>query len=411
MNTLSKFVALSAIAISPATFMAQNVEQIHMKSGSIVEGYIAEQKPGKHITIQTIKATIIANSDTLVNRLTEKIPAEALSTEWREWAEANDKLVENNGVKQLELSTLEFKNSKYSNVYLLEKGSIVKFLDLTPNLYKFVWGDMYRTIKSKRAENLFSGLKEVLVLKDNTKISGQIIEQYPGKDLKIITDNGEVLSYKFSQIKQIVTEKLSEQLPLWSQIQLLDKITIKGENEALTGFISSRTLGKEVIFEFEDGSKRTIQQNQITSYAKIPNEKYVAVYDKVLEDGEILLNGKPAFFVTLETQEQYLLMGETVSAQVDAGDTICLEAKLSDVNTPITLVKAHIENIKRPNGKKKELVPWAVITYQDLIQSHVEIKRETTALGNIKVSFVVEEPGDYVLYIQGKNEYIVINVI
>ena len=411
MNTLSKFVALSAIAISPATFMAQNVEQIHMKSGSIVEGYIAEQKPGKHITIQTIKATIIANSDTLVNRLTEKIPAEALSTEWREWAEANDKLVENNGVKQLELSTLEFKNSKYSNVYLLEKGSIVKFLDLTPNLYKFVWGDMYRTIKSKRAENLFSGLKEVLVLKDNTKISGQIIEQYPGKDLKIITDNGEVLSYKFNQIKQIVTEKLSEQLPLWSQIQLLDKITIKGENEALTGFISSRTLGKEVIFEFEDGSKRTIQQNQITSYAKIPNEKYVAVYDKVLEDGEILLNGKPAFFVTLETQEQYLLMGETVSAQVDAGDTICLEAKLSDVNTPITLVKAHIENIKRPNGKKKELVPWAVITYQDLIQSHVEIKRETTALGNIKVSFVVEEPGDYVLYIQGKNEYIVINVI
>ena len=381
------------------------------KSGSIVEGYIAEQKPGKHITIQTIKATIIANSDTLVNRLTEKIPAEALSTEWREWAEANDKLVENNGVKQLELSTLEFKNSKYSNVYLLEKGSIVKFLDLTPNLYKFVWGDMYRTIKSKRAENLFSGLKEVLVLKDNTKISGQIIEQYPGKDLKIITDNGEVLSYKFNQIKQIVTEKLSEQLPLWSQIQLLDKITIKGENEALTGFISSRTLGKEVIFEFEDGSKRTIQQNQITSYAKIPNEKYVAVYDKVLEDGEILLNGKPAFFVTLETQEQYLLMGETVSAQVDAGDTICLEAKLSDVNTPITLVKAHIENIKRPNVKKKELVPWAVITYQDLIQSHVEIKRETTALGNIKVSFVVEEPGDYVLYIQGKNEYIVINVI
>ena len=33
--------------------IAQNVEQIYMKSGSVVEGYIAEQKPGKYITIQT----------------------------------------------------------------------------------------------------------------------------------------------------------------------------------------------------------------------------------------------------------------------------------------------------------------------------------------------------------------------
>lgn len=391
--------------------LAQNVEQIYMKSGSVVEGYIAEQKPGKHITIQTTKATIVANSDSLLNRVVEKISLESLSNEWKEWAEENNKYVDNNGVRQIELSTLEFKNSKYSNVYLLEKGSIIKFLDLTPNQYKFVWGDMYRTVKSKRPDNLFSGLKEVLILKDNSKVVGQIIEQFPGKDLKIATDNGEVLSFKFSQVKQIKTEKLTEKLDLWSQIQLLDKITVKGESSELIGFISSRTLGKELIFEFEDGNKRTIQQSQITSYAKVPNEKYVAVYDKILKDGEIILNGEPAYFVTLQSQEQYLLMGETVSAQFSVGEKVCLEAKISDVNTPITLVKAHTENITRQNGRKKEQIPWPVITYQDLVQSHVAINREITPLGNVKVTFEVKEVGDYVLYIQGKNEYIVINVI
>ena len=146
--------------------LAQNVEQIHMKSGSVVEGYIAEQKPGKHITIQTTKATIVVNSDSLQNRVIERIPLESLSNEWREWAETNNKYEDNNGVKQLELSTLEFNNSKYSNVYLLEKGSIIKFLDLTPNQYNFVWGDMYRTVKNERPENLYSGLKEVLILKN-----------------------------------------------------------------------------------------------------------------------------------------------------------------------------------------------------------------------------------------------------
>ena len=396
---------------SLGTTVAQNVEQIHMKSGSVVEGYIAEQKPGKHITIQTTKATIVANSDSLQSNVIERIPLDSLSNEWREWAETNNRYIDNNGVKQLELSTLEFNNSKYTDVYLLEKGSIIKFLDLTPNQYKFVWGDMYRTVKSKRPDNLFSGLKEVLVLNDNSKIAGQIIEQFPGKDLKIATDKGEVLSFKFTQVKQIKTEKLSENLDLWPQIQLLDKITVKGESSELIGFISSRTLGKELVFEFEDGSKRAIPQNQITSYAKIPNDKYIAVYDKVLKDGEILLNGEPAYFVTLQAQGQYLLLGEIVSAQSAVGETAYMEAKLDNPNTPITLVKAHMENITQQDGKKKEQRLWPVITYQDLVQSHVAISRETTPLGNVKISFVVKEAGDYVLYIQGKNEYIVINVI
>ncbi len=406
-----KFGILGLLIMYQGQVVAQNVEQIHMKSGSVVEGYIAEQKPGRYITIQATKATIVVNSDSLQNRVIERIPLESLSNEWREWAETNNKYVDNNGVKQLELSTLEFNNCKYSNVYLLEKGSIIKFLDLTPNWYKFVWGDMYRTVKSKRPSNLFSGLKEVLVLNDNSTVIGQIIEQFPSKDLKIATEKGEVLSFKFSQVKQIQTEKLAEQLDLWSQIQLLDKITVKGESSALIGFISSRTLGKELIFEFEDGSKRTIQQNQVTSYAKIPNDKYVEIYDKLLKDGEILLNGKEPYFVTLQSDGQYLLMGETVSAQFSVGEKVCLEAKISNVNTPITLVKAHTENITRQNGRKKEQIPWPVITYQDLAQSHVAITRETTPLGNIKVTFDVKEMGDYVLYIQGRNEYIVINVV
>lgn len=406
-----KFGILGLMIMCHGQVVAQNVEQIHMKSGSVIEGYIAEQKPGKHITIQTTKATIVVNSDSLQNRVIERIPLESLSNEWREWAETNNKYVDNNGVKLLELSTLEFNNSKYSNVYLLEKGSIIKFLDLTPNQYKFVWGDMYRTVKNERPENLYSGLKEVLILNDNSKVIGQIIEQFPGKDLKIATEKGEVLSYKFSQVKQIKTEKLTEKLDLWSQILLLDKITVKGEASELVGFISSRTLGKELVFEFEDGSERTIQQNKVTSYAKIPNNRYVAVYDKILNEGDVLLNGEPAYFVTLQSQNQYLLLGEAVSAQLIVGETACIEAKIADTSTPITLVKAHMENVIQQKGKKKAQIPWPVITFQDLVQSHIDITREITPLGNVKISFVVKEIGDYVLYIQGRNEYIVINVV
>lgn len=393
------------------TSFAQNIEQIYMKSGSVVEGYIAEQKPGKYITVQATKATIVVNSDSLRNRIVERLPLESLSEVWREWALANNKYVEDNGVKQLELSTLKFQNTVYNNVYLLEKGSIIKFIDLTPNQYKFVWGDMFRTEKNRRPKDLFSGLKEILVLDDDSTVVGQIIEQYPGKDLKIVTEDGEVLSYKFSQVKQIRTEKFNEKMDLWSQIQLLDKITLKDSGTELVGFISSRTLGKEMVFESGDGNIMTIQQNQVVSYAKIPNEMYIAAYDKVLNDGEVLLNGTPAYFVALQPQGQYLMLGETVSAQLLVGENVCVEAKLDNPNVPVTLVKAHTVNMTFANGKKKEQRPWPVITYQDLVQSHVAISRETTPLGNVKITFVVGEVGDYVLYIQGRNEYIVINVI
>ncbi len=390
---------------------AQNIEQIYMKSGSVVEGYIAEQNPGKYLIVQTTKATIVANSDSLRNKITERISVENLPPEWKEWAEENNKYIDNAGVKQLELVTLEFKNSVYSKVFILEKGSLVKFIDLSPNRYTFKWGDMYRTVKSERPDNLFSGLKEVVVLADGSTVDGQIIEQFPGKDLKIVTDKNEVLSYKIDQVKQINTETLNPKMDLWPQVQLLDKISVKGEDSDLVGFISSRTLGKELVIEFENGNKRTIPQNQILSYAKIPNEKYIAVYDKVIKEGEILLDGKPAYFVPLKTVGQYLVLDSIVSAQNTVGDTIYVEANLGGANVPVTLVKAHVENVAFANGKRKWEIPCPVITYQDLVQSHVEIKKEATPLGNLKVSFVVKEVGDYVLYMQGKEEYIVINVI
>lgn len=407
------YLILVALEIFSAniTVSAQNIEQIYMKSGSVVEGYIAEQNPGKHLIIQATKATIVANSDSLKDKITERILAENLPPEWKEWAEENNKYIDNAGVKQLELVTLEFKNSVYSKVFILEKGSLVKFIDLSPNRYTFKWGDMYRTVKSERPDNLFSGLKEVVFLADGSTVDGQIIEQFPGKDLKIVTDKNEVLSYKFDQVKQINTEKLNPKMDLWPQVQLLDKISVKGEDSDLVGFISSRTLGKELVIEFENGNKRTIPQNQILSYAKIPNEKYIAVYDKVIKEGEILLDGKPAYFVPLKTVGQYLVLDSIVSAQNTVGDTIYVEANLGGANVPVTLVKAHVENVAFANGKRKWEIPCPVITYQDLVQSHVEIKKEATPLGNLKVSFVVKEVGDYVLYMQGKEEYIVINVI
>ncbi len=388
----------------------QNVEQVHMKNGSIIKGCIVEQIPGEYITLQAEEATVVVNSDSLQDKISEKIPLDSLPQKWKEWTKRNEEYIAVNG-ESLILTTLKFKNRTFNRVLLLEKGSLIKFLDVGRHRYTFAWGEMYRCVKNKRPDNLFSGIKDILVLDDGTEIPGQIIEQYPGQNLKILTDGGEILSFKFSQVKQIRAEKMSDRQNLWSQVQLLDKIQIKGEDLPLVGFISSRTLGKEISFEFENYKKRTIPLNQIVSYGKIPNENYVPVYDKILKEGEVLLNEKPACFVQLKSVDSYFLLTSAVSAQAIEGDTILVEANLEDVDNVITLVKAHIENVQIFKGRKKRVVSCPIITYQDLVQSPIGIDREVTPLGNIRVSFIVGEVGDYVLYIQGKEDYIVIHVI
>lgn len=392
--------------------LAQCIERVYMKNGSVVDGYIAEQQPGSWISVQATKATIVVSSDSLLNKSVEIMPADSLLDEWKRWASENDMYMEVDGKKFLELHTLEFANCTYAGVYIIENGPLLTFVDLTPNRYTFRWGDMSRSVKNKRPANLFSGLKEVLILDDDSRVEGQIIEQIPGKDLKIETNNGGIQSYKFTQIKTIQTKRINENRSQWSQIPLLDMIRLKDGETTLVGFIPSRTLGKELVFEFEDGSKRTIQQNQIASYAKMPNDQYVAEYDNILREGEVLLNGKPAYFANLQAQGEKLLLGEFVSDIQSVGELVCVEANLGETPTPMMLVKAHLESVSNPmDNKKIEQVLWPVITYRDLVKSSEKITREMTPLGHERVFFTVEEVGDYVLYIQGKEGFIVINVV
>lgn len=398
---------------SLGSIFAQNIEQIYIKNGSVLEGYISEQKPTKtgHITITSTKATIFVNNDSLQSRVTNVFSSDALPKEWQVWAEENNKYITKGGIRQLELATLQFPNTTYKDVYLLEKGSILKFIDVVPKNYTFTREEMYRTVKNKRPDNLFSGINEILVLDDNSEIEGQILEQFPGKDMKILSMEGEVLSFKYNQIKQIKTIKMNKQMDLWSQIQLLDKINIKDTGEELVGFISTRTTGESLTIDFENGNRRIIPLKNIALYSKVPNDKYIAAYDKVLDEGEILLNGSSAYFEKLTENNGYLFLSDMASIQLRIGETVCVEANLPNNETTITLVKAYNVEVEDGTGKNKKKYTCPAISYQDLIKSYIPIKREITALGNIKFSFKVSEVGDYVLYIQGKEGYIIVNVI
>ncbi len=383
----------------------QNLEQIHLKDGSVIEGYICEQIPGKSVTVQGCKATITAGSDSLISSSESIIPVGSLSTEWKSW------LMEQNVTPDaVKLSTLKFPHSEYKDVRVLENGDAIKFLSLTLRQYVIDWDNLEKTVKTSRPAEQFSGINDVLIMKDGSKHIGQVSEQYPGKTIKICLSKDNAITVSSSQIIEMQSEPASEQLTIIEQTPLFDRIYVKGKTTPTEGLIVKRRTSKNLTILTRNDGELTYAIRDIVKYQRFPNPNYKVLTDRSLSKGEILLNGnaKNAWFAPLETINGYLVLGEDVSMIATKGEELVLEANLDNPSAAINVIKAYRKDISGENAKKQ--LVRDVFTYQDLVELALPIVRTTTPLGNTKVSFKLENAGDYVLSVQGQKGFIIIHV-
>lgn len=396
---------LLTFIISWGVCNAQNLEQVHLKDGSVIEGFICEQIPGRSVTVQGCKATITVGADSLVSSSESIVPVGSLSTEWKSW------LMEQNVTPDaIKLSTLKFPNIEYKDVRILENEDVIKFLSLSPTRYRIDWNDMQKTVKLPRPIDQFSGLNDVLIMKDGSKHIGQVSEQYPGKNVKISLSKDNAITVNSSQIVEMQSVPASDQLTIIEQSPLLDRIYVKGSSNAIDGVIINRRTSKNLTIHTKEDGDITYAIRDITKYQKVPNADYKVLTDKNLNKGEILLNGNPknAWFAPLETINGYLVLGEDVSMLAKKGDELILEANLENPSAAINVIKAYRKDISEENSKKQ--LVRDVFTYQDLVELALPVIRTTTPLGNTKVSFKLENAGDYVLSVQGQKGFIIIHV-
>lgn len=385
---------------------AKNIEQVYMKNGSIVEGYICEQVPGKSITVQSAKATIIVGSDSLQSTTEREVNVNDLSAPWQDWAEEQLKL----SGQSLKLATLHFANIEYKDVCIVEQGSLIKFIDFTPKQYTFSWNEMYKTVKSIRPYNQFSGVEDVLLLNDGTRYIGQITEQYPGKSIKIQTKDDNVVTVKSAQVVQLESTPYSKSLTIMQQTPLLDRLFLKEQIEPIEGYIVRRITNKDLTIVTKEGNSKVVAMKDISKYQKFVNADYQVILDKKLPIGEVLLNGEKAWFATLQMEDDYIILSEEASAQVTAGDTITIEAQLANAGATVSMVKAYRKDLSILDKKAKAEKFRDVFTYRDLVEKALPYERSTTPLGNTKIQFIAGKAGDYVISVQGLKGYIVINV-
>lgn len=408
MNSI-KIVILSCFCAFMCEATAQNTEKVVLKNGSVLEGYLAEQNPGINFTVHSVETVMFANEDSLKSVSQQVYDISDLSPEWQNWIEKNHA----GDGQSITLSTLEFRHSTISNVFVQERGVTVKYVDLNERTYVFPWNQLAMTSKKLRDKNQRSGIVDELVMTDGNHYEGQVTDQTPGKGIKIILSNGMVQSFNYSDIAQIISKPYSDKLTLWQQSQLLDEVVLNS-GEIIRGIITSRNIGKDYSFQLRSGQIRTISAKDVTIFRKLKNEEYKSAPERELVEGEVLINGdaKNAYFFDLETTDSYVILDAgKASMQMACGDTIVVEANVGNPLAAITIAKAKVRDVETINEKgKKVMIPKAVVTLFDLLQSKNIGTREVTVSGYVKFTLPLTESGDYVMQIQGKEGYVVIYV-
>lgn len=414
MKTLAKFMALGVIAACSSTALAQNVEKVTLKNGSVLEGFLAEQRPGKDFTVQAINAVVFASEDSLVSVTQQESYLSMLPQAWTDWAIKNKLAEPNMEGQKITLSTLEFKHSAVSNVYVQERGITIKYVDLNDRSYTFPWDLLGMTSKNLRPENQFSGIIDELVMKNGQHHEGQVTDQTPGRGIKIIFDNGQVQSFNYSDIAQIISKPLNPQMTIWEQTQLLDEVVLKSTGSVLQGIITSRNIGKNYVMQLKDGQTYNINAADVSIFRKKKNLDYKSVEDRLMTKNEILINGSSENAKTLnlkETESYIILDQHLASTSMYMGDNLVIEAFLDDPHAAINIAKAKVKDFEVINEKgKKVKQKKAIVPIYDLLQSKETGVREITRLGHLKYTFPLTESGDYVIKIQGVEGYFVIFV-
>lgn len=385
------------------TAYSQNLEQIHLKDGSVIEGYICEQIPGKRVTVQGCKATITVGADSLISSSESIIPVGSLSTEWKSW------LMEQNVTPDaIKLSTLKFPNTEYADVRILENGDVIKFLSLSPKQYLINWSSIDKTSKVIRSSNQFSGLNDILILKGGTRYEGQVREQIPGKSVRLSLADGSEVTVNASLIDQMQTVALTDKIPLEEQSPLLDRIFVKGIQWPIEGLIIHRKMNKDLTIETLGGKTVNYPIKSILKYQKFINPKFRVLTENPLPKGKILLNDseRNAWFTKLEEINGYNILGKYSSMVISLGEDIVLKANINPT-TDIKLIKAYNKAITDSDGNSTSAI---VFTHNDLQEISLPGIKETTQDGYLRYHYTPQEAGDYVMRVAGIDGYIIITV-
>ena len=403
------------IALGCLSAQAVTVQHVYLKDGSVLSGYIQKQNLDGTITVATDKAIVYLNSSKTTISSEQAYEEKSLDKAWIDWAEENDAFNGTKGNRTLMLANVNVSDGKsVQKVKILERGTMIKYLELTPNSYTIRWSAVKSIRGEKRAKNALSGINREYQLKKGGQYSGEYAEE-TDSTLSLYMDNGVIESFNIDDVIKYTFTPINPNQDIFEQSPLLDIIRQKNGAE-VTGIIieqnysSNKDTENNILVRQKSGAIQSIKIADIKELCKEENADYNPQFDILLNEGDVVVNRGEVEYVGV-TEKKDLLVLDHISNKVTVakgeGNATHITVEYCNSNSVnaemFQLVKVTEATIKRET--------IYCFSYKDLVNSiYRATSVETSVNGTTKAEYIVGGDGVFALYDAKKQRAITITV-
>ncbi|MCR5471928.1 hypothetical protein L6468_10550 [Prevotella communis] len=398
---LSIMVAALAIAGSAEAVI---VQKIYLKDGSVLSGYIQKQDDNGNLTIHSDVAEICLKSSQATISNEKNYTVGELDKNWVEWAEKNEAFEGTGNQRTLYLADVTSKSKTVAKVKIIERGELVRYLEMSPDIYTIPWKDVLAIKGEKRCKTALSGINRIFQLKSGMEFEGQYAEETDSL-LTLYLNNGIRQSFKINDVIKYTFRPINPNQDIFAQSELLNIVKTKNGNETKgiiieQNYTSAKDSENYFLVQQPSGAIQSIKVSDILETRKEENPKFDPKFDVLLKEGEVLINRQEVVMTGItEKGENSVLdsLSEKVVIKKDPQNNTRVTVEYRNANGA-NIEAYQVVKVNKIENKKEKKTMYGV-SYRDLVNSTIRpVSVETSVNHTTKAEYIVGGQGTFALY-------------
>ena len=398
---LSIMVAALAIAGSAEAVI---VQKIYLKDGSVLSGYIQKQDDNGNLTIHSDVAEICLKSSQATISNEKNYTEGELDKNWVEWAEKNEAFEGTGYQRTLFLADVTSKSKTVAKVKIIERGELVRYLEMSPDIYTIPWKDVLAIKGEKRCKTALSGINRIFQLKSGMEFEGQYAEETDSL-LTLYLNNGIRQSFKINDVIKYTFRPINPNQDIFAQSELLNIVKTKNGNETKgiiieQNYTSAKDSENYFLVQQPSGAIQSIKVSDILETRKEENPKFDPKFDVLLKEGEVLINRQEVVMTGItEKGENSVLdsLSEKVVIKKDPQNNTRVTVEYRNANGA-NIEAYQVVKVNKIENKKEKKTMYGV-SYRDLVNSTIRpVSIETSVNHTTKAEYIVGGQGTFALY-------------